>query len=134
MLNYKLYGLQVSSQLDADYLGAIEAEVYGAYIAPIVGSTAIEQGSTLEAVVNSLNAKLAWLLLQQRQNKITRAGAKLKLTSESVTTSEWVAISAVSRGINADIFTLCKLCNVEFKQGLINDILGIYFTTNYIYS
>lgn len=134
MLNYKLYGLQVSSQIDADYLGAIEAEVYGAYITPIVGSTAIEQGSTLEAVVNSLNAKLAWLLLQQRQNKITRAGAKLKLTSESVTTGDWAAISSVSRGINNDLFTLCKLCNVEFKQGLINDVLGIYFTTNYIYN
>lgn len=134
MLNYKLYGLQVSSQIDADYLGAIEAEVYGAYIAPIVGTTIIEQGSTLEAVVNSLNAKLAWLLLQQRQNRITRAGAKLKLTSESVTTGEWAAISSVSRGVNNDLFTLCKLCNVEFKQGLISDILGIYFTTNYIYS
>lgn len=134
MLNYKLYGLQVSSQIDADYLGAIEAEVYGAYISPIVGTTPIEQGSTLEAVVNSLNAKLAWLLLQQRQNKITRAGAKLKLTSESVTTGEWAAINSVSRGVNNDLFTLCKLCNVEFKQGLINDILGIYFTTNYIYS
>ena len=134
MIEFAKYGLQVSTQINEEYITALSDEVNRAYLSPIQKATEIdiEQDDILE-ISNEITAKLVWLLLSQRQYKMTRAGLKLKETSESRDVSEWQAIASVSNSVVLLLQEYAEYLEVCLMDCGIVDICKIYFTTNYFY-
>lgn len=135
MIEFAKYGLQVSTQINEEYITALSDEVNKAYLSPIQKETEIidiEQEDIIE-IANEITAKLVWLLLSQRQYKMTRAGLKLKETNESREVNEWQAIASVSNSIVMLLQEYAKYLEVCLLDCNIVDICRIYFTTNFFY-
>lgn len=134
MIDFAKYGLQVSTQISEEYITALSDEVNRAYISPIQKETEIdiEQEDIIE-IANEITAKLVWLLLSQRQYKMTRAGLKLKETTESRDVNEWQAIASVSNSVVMLLQEYANFLEVCLLRCGIVDICKIYFTTNYFY-
>ena len=134
MIEFAKYGLQVSTQINEEYITALSDEVKKAYLTPIQKETEIdiEQDDIIE-IANEITAKLTWLLLSQRQYKMTRAGLKLKETTESRDVSEWQAIASVSNNVVFLLQEYAKYLEVCLLDCGIVDVCRIYFTTNFFY-
>lgn len=134
IIDFAKYGLQVSSQINEIYINALSDEVNKAYLAPIQKQTEIDiEQNDISEISNEITSKLVWLLLTQRQYKMTRAGLKLKETAESRDTNEWQAIASVSNSVVMSIQKYAKYLEVCLLNCDIVDICRIYFTTNYFY-
>lgn len=134
MIDFAKYSLQVSTQINEEYITALSDEVNKAYLSPIQKETEIdiEQEDIIE-IANEITAKLVWLLLSQRQYRMTRAGLKLKETAESRDINEWQAIASVSNSVVLLLQEYAKYLEVCLLNCGIVDICRIYFTTNFFY-
>lgn len=134
MIDFAKYGLQVSTQINEDYIQALKVEIERAYLHPIQRQTEIDiMQENIVELANEITAKLVWLLLSQRQYKMTRAGLKLKETTESRDVSEWQAIASVSNSVCLLLQEYAKYLEVCLLDCGVIDICKIYFTTNYFY-
>lgn len=134
MINFAKYGLQVSAQISEEYITALADEVRKAYITPIQAETEIDTSQEdIEAIASEIEAKSTWLLLTKRQYKVTRAGVKLKTTTESQAPTEWQILASVSASVAYLLQQYAKLLEVCLIDCQVVDICGVYFTTNYFY-
>lgn len=123
---YKSEGFKMSLVIEQPEIDRAEADVIDAYIRPIVGDAEVV-GAVRIAVMN-----LAFLRLTQTNISATRAGAKVKLTTQSNAPSAWDVIAEQSKTCHYSLEQLRQLEGAN-KSAEVTDICSIYFKSNYFY-
>lgn len=128
--DYKAAGYALSQLIDQAVVTRAENEVCTAYIAPILGHTPTQEEMSAEPVKTAVMA-LSFLLVQQRSATATRAGAKTKLSEQSMSPS-YDDLLRQNAPTCANALQAIDASKEPYK--VCKDICRIFFTTNYFYA
>lgn len=126
---YRTAGFRMSLQMSQQIIDRAEAEVVSAYVDKIVPDLSPTDALYKEAVMT-----LAFMLLARRNVFVTRSGAKTKQSPEQSSDSD-VWYNTMNLASDCDL-TLKKLRALDgaVENAKVDDICGIYFSTNYWHS
>lgn len=128
--DYRNAGFKVSMQLEQAIITRHENIVLEAYVKPILPNETL---ATTDADVKGAIMALAFLSMQYDNVFVTRSGAKGKVTpinSEAKTTE-----TIMSENVNGcdRLLDVLRAKSGAVKDAKVNDVLRIYFITNYFY-
>lgn len=128
--DYRNAGYKVSMQLEQAAITRHETGILNAYILPILPNETL---ATTDSDVKGCIMSLAFLSMCYDNVFVTRSGAKGKNTPLNSETAE----SNVAMGENvaecARLIDVLRTKTGALKDGKVNDILRIYFKTNFFY-
>lgn len=107
-----------------------ETEIIAAYIVPLVGHMPTQDERDAEPLKTAIMS-LSFLLIQQRSAVATRAGAKVKMTSQSNTPT---AEDVLRQNAPACVRALCAVNPSKNPVKECSDICGVFFRTNHFYT
>lgn len=125
--DFKNAGFDVSINVEQSIIDRAETDIETSYIAPIL--KAGDATKAEDCTLRNARLNLVYLLLLQRSNHVTRAGAKMKFTAQSSTPSGWDVLAEMASTCDLYITRLMEQTGV--KKAVYNDICKIYFKTNY---
>lgn len=123
---YRSAGFRVSLQVPQKLLDRFEKQVVSAYIKPIVPAMADTDELYMRATMT-----LAFGLMVKRNLFATRSGVKMKQSPENSSDPDvWYSTETVNFDCHQ---VLEELRHTEgaVKSAKVNDIIGIYFKTNF---
>lgn len=121
-------GFEVSLNLDQQTITRAESDIEEAYIKPIIKD--VDMTLFDACTLKKARLNLTFLTLLSRSLASTRAGAKMKISTSSSIPNPWDSLGEV--GSVCD-FYLHQLKKQSGKSRVkVNDILKIYFRTNFI--
>lgn len=126
---YRQAGFDMSLHESQGKIDAAERDAIAAYISPIIPQADDKLADDADLRLAVMN--LAFLIILQRNVFVTRSGAKEKTTAESVTPYDWAAHSQLATTCDLHLREVAVKNGVTDWRCKINDICGIYFTTNY---
>lgn len=118
-------GYRVSASLAQDFIDRAEDDVKEAYIKPILPNADCSTG-----VAQKCFMQLAFILMVRRSAIATRSGGKINNPLNSQNLTEEQALSEFAATAHMYIEQLRKEDGANVKAK-VNDICGIYFSTNY---
>lgn len=124
--DYRTAGFRVSMQIPQHLIDRFEKQVKSAYIDRIVPTMLATDELYKRAVMT-----LAFGLMVKRNLFATRAGAKMKQSPENSSDPDvWYSTETVNLDCHQVIEEL-RASNGAVKDAKVNDIIGIYFKTNF---
>lgn len=127
--DYKAAGFGLSHLIDQAVITRAENDVVNAYLVPLVGNVPTQE-QRLEEPLKTAIMSLAFLLIQQRSSVATRAGAKTKLSEQSMSPT----YADILRQNAPSCYEALRALNTAAEPHKVcKDICGIFFTTNYFY-
>lgn len=127
--DFKSAGYEIGLNCEQSAIDRAEADVMRAYINPIT-SAGTQTADT--CIVRKALLDLTFTLLCQRSAHVTRAGAKIKTTVQSIQAQAWDVIGEMGGICSASIDELKRSAGVtECTKIAIDDICKIYFKTNF---
>lgn len=125
--DYRADGYGLSQQIEQGIITRAERDVVKAYIVPLIGETPTSEQIEEEPMRSAIMA-LAFLLISQRSSMVTRAGAKIKQTEQSITpTYEDV----LRQNAPTCVRYLQDISPYEVISSKVDDICGIFFKSNF---
>lgn len=119
-------GYRVSVNTDQALIDRAEREVYEAYIAPILPSSTMDDEEVASALM-----ELAYVRMCAISNAVvTKSGAKEKTSASSVS-ADYESIAAVHRPVCKMRINALRLLPGATKDAKVNDILKLYYKTNF---
>lgn len=118
-------GYRVSVNTDQALIDRAEREVYEAYIAPILPSSTMDDDEVAAALM-----ELAYVRMCASNAVVTKSGAKEKTSASSVS-ADYESISAVHRPVCKMRINALRLLPGATKDAKVNDILKLYYKTNF---
>lgn len=126
--DYKAAGYGLSQLIDQAVVTRAENEVITAYIEPLLGHVPTANERDTEPIKTAIMS-LAFLLIQERNSTVTRAGAKNKLSEQSSTPT----IEDVIRQNAPACQTALRKID-EYAHRKCNDICRVFFSTIYFHN
>lgn len=126
--DYKAAGYGLSQLIDQAVVTRAENDVRTAYLLPLLGHVPTEKEEAAEPVKTALMG-LSFLLIQQRSATATRAGAKTKLSEQSMSPTY---DDLLRQSAPTCVRALQAIDGEAYKK--VSDICRVFFTTNYFYS
>ena len=119
-------GYRVSVNTDQALIDRSEREVYEAYIAPILPSSTMDDDEVSAALM-----ELAYVRMCAISNAVvTKSGAKEKTSASSVS-ADYESIAALHRPVCKMRINALRLLPGATKDAKVNDILKLYYKTNF---
>ena len=128
--DYKAAGFSFSTLIDQAVITRAENDVVAAYIVPLVGDVPTQEEREAEPLKTAIMS-LAFLLVQQRSTTATRAGAKSKVSEQSITPT---ATDILRQNAPSCVRALCAIDPSKNPVDRCSDICGIFFKSNYFYN
>ena len=123
---YRSAGFRVSLQVPQKLLDRFEKQVVSAYIKPIVPTMA-----DTDELYKRATMTLAFGLMVKRNLFATRSGAKMKQSPENSSDPDvWYSTETVNFDCHQVLEEL-RQTEGAVKSAKVNDIIGIYFKTNF---
>lgn len=123
---YRSAGFRVSLQVPQKLLDRFEKQVVSAYIKPIVPAM-----TDTEELYKRATMTLAFGLMVKRNLFATRSGAKMKQSPENSSDPDvWYSTETVNFDCHQVLEEL-RQTEGAVKSAKVNDIIGIYFKTNF---
>lgn len=132
---YRAAGYDMSANMESAKVARAEYLCTLAYIRPILGD---EVDATEPNVgYRECLMSLAYLYLLRNNAKLTRAGAKVKITDVSQVATEWDVIAQQNTECAILLQDLCSRATsagIAANMDSITDINKIFFKSNYFYT